>query len=527
MGEFGKAASTCPVISTGYVGMTLGELADRLRKGAVVGHRRAPHLRAAEAALAKFRPFRAAMAAVLICVLSLVTGCSTTKLDGRATSMLFNPERVGGLPVREGVSGPRPNAPGPVGNIDNTDGGVEDRLALLAVNDIEEFWHQHYASYLPGRFEPVDDLVSYDSDDPDAPSVCLGDLYGVVNALYCALSHTIAWDRGVLVPVAMQYFGEMGVVGVLAHEYGHALQFASELADIDTDVLVKEQQADCFAGVYLRSVAAGESTRFTLSTADGLNRVLGGLIFLRDPVSSQVEDAHGSALDRVSAFQMGFAGGGDQCAAIDMAEIEKRQGDLPRQLTYDAFGEPVLDSPIDEDTLSKLMQVLGDIYQLRNPPALSMKEPDCPTAPGTVPTSYCASSNTIHVDLPVLKAAGEPKTEEEDEVLLQGDNTALSMVTSRYALAVQQERGVKLDTPTAALRTACLTGMAQGQMTDEAGFDFVLSPGDADEAVSGLLTNPVVASDVNGLPAPAGFTRILAYRLGLSSNADQCFQRFS
>ncbi|MBL3753119.1 peptidase, partial [Mycobacteroides abscessus subsp. massiliense] len=62
--------------------------------------------------------------------------------------------------------------------------------------------------------------------------------------MYCIPSDLIAWDRGVLVPIAIKYFGEMGVVGVLAHEYGHALQYMSGLADKDTDVLVKEQQAD-------------------------------------------------------------------------------------------------------------------------------------------------------------------------------------------------------------------------------------------------------------------------------------------
>lgn len=463
-----------------------------------------------------------------VCAAVLVAGCASTPpvaVEGRATSMLFNPERVGGLPVADGPSGPRPDAPRPVGEVDNTDGGPEDRLALLALNDIEEFWRTNYAKYLPGEFEPVRDLVSYDSDDPDGPWVCLSDLSGLVNALYCPLSHSVAWDRGVLVPTAMRYFGEMGVVGVLAHEYGHALQYMSELADRQTEVLVKEQQADCFAGVYLRYVAAGDSERFALTTGTSLNRVLGGLIYLRDPVEAEGGgDAHGSALDRVSAFQMGFAGGADQCAAIDSAEIRKRQGDLPKQLTYDAYGDPVLDSAIDEDTLATLMRVLNSIYQPAEAPALSTAPSACGTAQ---PASYCPDTNTIHVEMAALQAIGEPKNEEEDRVLVQGDNTALSVVTSRYALAVQRERGVDLDTPVAALRTACLTGVAQGQMTEEGGLDFVLSPGDADEAVAGLLTNGVVASDVNGTPAPAGFTRILAYRLGLSSSIDECFQRFS
>nr|WP_090276550.1 peptidase [Mycolicibacterium komanii] len=462
-------------------------------------------------------------------MLLVLVGCSApTKVNGRATSMLFNPERVGGLPVEEGPSGVRANSPQPIGTVENTDRGAADRLALLAVNDIEEFWQARYSKYLPGQFEPVGSLVSYDSEDPGSPMFCLHDTFRIANATYCVLSESIAWDRGVLVPVAREYFGEMGVVGILAHEYGHALQYMAGLVDLDTDVLVKEQQADCFAGVYMHSVAAGESHRFTLSTGDGLNRVLAGLIYIRDPVMSDAAgDSHGTALDRVSAFQMGFTGGADQCAAIDLAEIEKRRGDLPQQFSYDSWGEPVLDSPIDQDTLTQLMRVLAEIFQPSSKPRLTIEQLGCSSAQVTTPTSYCPADNVIHVDLPALQEVGEPKNEDDDGVLVQGDNTALSMVTSRYALAVQQERGVRLDTPIAALRTACLTGVAQGRMTDEAGFDFVLSPGDADEAVSGLLTNPVVASDANGRPAPAGFTRILAYRLGLSSEVDECFQRFA
>ena len=181
----------------------------------------------------------------------------------------------------------------------------------------------------------------------------------------------------------------------------------------------------------------------------------------------------------------------------------------------------------DEDTLARLMAVLSQVLPVANPPTLTTQRNGCGGGAAKALTAYCPASNAIYVDFPALQAAGEPKTEDEDEVLVQGDNTALSMVTSRYALAVQRERGVNLDTPVAALRTACLTGVAQGRMTDENGADFVLSPGDVDEAVAGLLTNAVAASDVNGRPAPAGFTRILAYRLGLSSEADDCFERFS
>src|SRR5699024_8170577 len=112
----------------------------------------------------------------------------------------------------------------------------------------------------------------------------------------------------------------------------------------------------------------------------------------------------------------------------------------------------------------------------------------------------------------------------------QGDNTAISVVTSRYALAVQQQRGVDLDTPRAAMRTACLTGVAQRRMAEPidlpSGGNLVLSGGDLDEAITGLLLNGMAASDVNNDTVPSGFARILAFRSGLHGDTDQCFQQF-
>ena len=61
----------------------------------------------------------------------------------------------------------------------------------------------------------------------------------------------------------------------------------------------------------------------------------------------------------------------------------------------------------------------------------------------------------------------------------------------------------------------------------DSGTSLLLTAGDVDEAVAGLLTNGLVASDVNGDTVPAGFTRILAYRSGLPGDPDVCYQRFS
>jgi hypothetical protein len=145
------------------------------------------------------------------------------------------------------------------------------------------------------------------------------------------------------------------------------------------------------------------------------------------------------------------------------------------------------------------------------------------------PASYCPDTNTISVDLPALQKLGEAD-DESNYVLLQGDNSALSVLTSRYALAMQHENGDALDTPVAALRTACLTGVAQRAMADAvelpSGKSLMLTAGDLDEAVSGLLTNGLAASNVDGQTVPAGFTRIIAYRSGLTGGRDLCYSRF-
>lgn len=477
------------------------------------------------------RRLRAAIAcagAVLV-----VAGCSSTVVEGRALSMLNDPFRVGGLPATSGPSGPRPNAPAPTGTVVNTNNGPIDKLSLLSVNDIEEYWKSVYSQSLKGTFVPVGKLVSYDSDNPNSPIVCHSETYKLVNAFFTSRCNLIAWDRGVFMPVAQRYFGDMSVNGVLAHEFGHALQQMAKLVTKQDPTIVREQQADCFAGVYLFWVADGKSPRFTLSTADGLDHVLAGIIITRDPVmdaDTQNDDEHGSALDRISAFQMGFLNGASACAGINKQEIAQRRGDLPTTLQADRDRDPGTGGvTINQDTLSTLMEVLGKIFSPKNPPTLSYSPADCPDAKASPPASYCPATNTIMIDLPGLVKLGKA-ADEKERTLPQGDDTALSVVMSRYALAVQHERGLAMQSPWTALRTACLTGVVHRKMAEPIETpdqkELVLTAGDLDEAVSGLLTNPIVASDADGTSVPAGFTRIAAFRGGVAGNMDACYSRY-
>jgi predicted metalloprotease len=479
---------------------------------------------------------RSKSAIAAACSALLLAGCGHIVLDGQASSMLYDPERVGGLPASDGPSGPRGIALPPTGIVRNTDGGSIDRRALLAVNDIEDFWKQHYSDSFRGRFLPVSARVSYDPNSPLNPAVC-GDDAGNddFNALYCPDDDSIYWDRADLLPVAKQYFGDMAINALLAHEYGHAVQLRAKLVDDDTPPLVREQQADCFSGAYLRWVAEGHSPRFTVSTTDGLSKVLAGAIAVRDPITTPEHPTlaimeHGTALDRITAFQKGFDNGPHGCAAINAAEIEQRRGNLPKRLFNADIHERNV--PIDNNSLSTLMALLRQIFSPANPPTLSLTSANCPNGAQPKPAAYCPATNTIAVDLAALQQIGAPGDERHETILLQGDDTAFSIVTSRFTLALQHERGLPMDSLRTAMRTACLTGVAQRKMADPlqlpSGNGLVLGAGDVDKAVAGLLTNGLVASDVNGATVPAGFTRIVAFRSGLvGGDAEQCYQRFS
>lgn len=473
--------------------------------------------------------------ALATCAVLLFASCAKT-LDGKPVSVFDDPFSVAGMPATDGPTGLRPDAEEPTRDVRNTDDGEIDVLAGSSVSDVETFWAEAYGPAFPDTtFSPVADLVSWDAIDYDGV-FCGFDTFGLVNAAYCFGDRTIGWDRGVLLPSLRDDHGDIAVTMVLAHEYGHAIQRMAKLNKRGTPTLVVEQQADCLSGVYMRWVAEGNSTRFTLNTGDGLNNLLAAMLSFRDPVMSEDmydivgDDEHGSAFERISAFQFGFTDGATSCAAIDIKEIGQRRGDLPVELQDDQTGE----WPVSEESVTSIVDALTTIFSPANPPRVSFDSTaasSCPDARPSSPVSFCPATNTIAVDLPELQAMGTPVEGSDGSGLLSGDNTAYSVLTSRYMLAIQHERGgLVLDNAEAGLRTACLTGVATTKMSREVttsdGTTIALTAGDLDEAVSGLLTNGLAAGDVNGEAVPAGFSRIDAFRAGVLGDQDRCIKRF-
>ena len=465
-------------------------------------------------------------AALLACVALLVSGCGQ-ELRGTPVSVFADPFRVAGMPATDGPTGLRDDAAEPTREVTGTDGGEIDHLAVSSISDIEEFWETAYPETFDDEFTPVSDVISWDADGFDG-MFCDTDTYNLVNAAFCHDDETIGWDRGVLLPSLRRANGDMAVTMVLAHEYGHAVQLQAGMITRSTPTLVAEQQADCLAGVYMRWVAEGNSPRFTLSTGDGLNNLLAAMIAFRDPLLNEGapdvgDDEHGSAFERVSAFQFGFTDGAGSCASMDPAEIKQRRGDL---LPEDQSGE----LQITEDSVRTIMDALNILFEPAEPPELTFEPLDCPDADSDAPVTFCPATNTIAVDLPALELLGA-QSDDEDTGLVTGDNTGYSVLVSRYMQSIQhQHGGVELNTARAALRTACLTGVATTKMVDEVntpdGNTIALTAGDVDEAVSGILLNGLVASDVNGESVPSGFSRIDAFRVGVLGEQERCFKRF-
>jgi uncharacterized protein len=476
--------------------------------------------------------FGATMAA-LMSIGMLVSGCgATTVASDQAQPVMDNPWEVAGAASSTGPSGSRPGVPDTDKKADNGDNGKIDTLALNAIADIEEYWQTEYSKTFRGDFKPASKVISWSARATEAESVefCLTSTYKLVNAAYCPLDHTIGWDRAVLLPLLVDKYDEMSVVMVLAHEYGHAIQSQADLLrGFFTDALVKEQQADCLAGVFLRHVAEGNSKHFTLNTTDGLNGVLGATVAVRDRDPNDPDAVHGSAFERVTAVQMGYTQGAKSCKDINEDEIEKRRAGLPVTFEEDERDKQL---PVNKETLTTLAAQLGKSMPVKNAPKFDYAgvTRNCSSTTTTEPVSYCPGSNTIGTDIPAMaERAGEGSSAKEEPLsaIVTGDYNAAAVFVSRYALAVQQDRKLSLSgAESAGLRTACLTGVLTTKLS-EPNSDPRLSAGDLDEAVSGLLADGLAASDVNGKVVPSGYQRLEAFRTGVLSGEQACMNQFT
>lgn len=478
---------------------------------------------------------RTVLAVVLAAIVAAqLGGCARTVAGTPKALGAIDAGMVAGLPIDpDAPNGPRGGVRDAELDVDNAAGDRMDTLAVNALADIFTYWEERLPADFDERFAEPKRLVSFDSQG-EAVRLCGASTAKLVNAFYCGSEDTVAWDRGVLLPMLDDMFGEMAVVSVLAHEMGHAVQFQlrekSNIAQ-GTPTIVKEQQADCYAGGFFRWVAEGKSEHFALNLGDGLNKVLATIFFIRDPAGFDAgrKGAHGLAFDRVFAFQEGFAKGPKRCAEMDLEEIRQRITEKAREEADEEDSGEV--DITDQRYLDLLQQSLDTAFQAGDDaPKIDTRGATCDSGKATEPAAYCQDENVVAIDLDQLKRIGTPPRKGQEPGVDGagiGDFAAFGEVASRYTLGIQKAAGISLDDGMAGLRTACLTG-AWTAFTESPDADLQLAIGDLDEAVAELLgERSLIAADVNGEQIPSGFARVEAFRVGYFAGSAPCTENFS
>jgi predicted metalloprotease len=106
-------------------------------------------------------------------------------------------------------------------------------------------------------------------------------------------------------------FGDAWVYFIIAHEWGHAIQF--RLHASLTQAVPSELQADCFAGAELYGATRDRTLIFEQGDE---KEIVNGITFAADQTPWTSGADHGSALERVQAFALGKNGGMNACLPI-------------------------------------------------------------------------------------------------------------------------------------------------------------------------------------------------------------------
>ena len=262
-----------------------------------------------------------------------VTEPSTTDDDGGAPPATEPPPdttpTTEPVPTLPPIVEPQINVDIPLESVVDVDPGkpVRDYDAFLAaaLTDIDQWWTRVFPEVYGTEFQPLEGGIyaGYPERESDLPG-CGGpvtapeDLAQFV-AFYCEFGDFMVYDYAnddILAPLAAE-FGPAVMGVVLAHEYGHAVQARIGALDRRLATILTEQQADCFAGAWTGQAYLGESELLRLGDAD-VRAGLIAMLSVRDPVGTNqfVPGGHGSAFDRVGAFQEGFINGPARCAEL-------------------------------------------------------------------------------------------------------------------------------------------------------------------------------------------------------------------
>lgn len=437
----------------------------------------------------------------------------------------------------------------------------DDAVIEATLAEVEAFWTDTFPDVYGGELVPVGGgFVPY-GPDRELPE-CGGPLrYEEIaqNAFYCPSDDVIAWDTDNLTNDLLAEFGPFSLAIVMAHEYGHAVQARVPVAG---PTIATEQQADCFAGAFTAFVEDGGSDVLEVSV-DDLDSAVAGFLTLRDAPGTPAADpaAHGSAFDRVGAFQDGFLNGTERC--VEYEEIYAQGGSTVIDLQFrtqedfvnqgNAPFDPAADGDIFELTLGSLetfwLEAMPAEFDVEWDPLL----PDDqivffdPEDPSSLPECPGTDITVDDVAGEAFTCVGEVDDLGDDYVAFDvnllaehyeriGDFAVSGILAQQYAFVAQ----VLLDNletdRESLLQSDCFSGAwtgvvtvltltEGGQLFDESlglGPDagVAISAGDLDEIVQAflLLGDEEGADEAQGSP----FERVAAFRDGFLNGLGTC-----
>ena len=420
-----------------------------------------------------------------------------------------------------------------------------DGFLTAALSDIENFWKDQFPGLYGSEFKPLAGgiFAAYpDRAEPipgcGTPETTYLDIKG--NAFYCVEGDFMAYDDADLLPQLVSQLGQSAVAIVLAHEFGHAVQFRAN--EFKQPTILKEQQADCFAGAWAAHVSRGESDVIKFTDKD----VSGGLIAMiqvRDPLqlAGQIDaNSHGTGFDRVGAFQDGFNGGPERCKTFFTENRENQLINIPFTNDPNGGNLPLIDSHPDPttgaaDVVTLLPKDLTRYWTAQlaaknltlTAPTLKLfsSDGDLPTCDGidssqfTGNIVYCAASNTVFVDQQFADKSIA------DEFL--GDMSVGYLISQGYSENVQALLGSKLTGAKRALLDDCLTGawIRDDLPPQPDGRPLYLSAGDLDEAIVTAIVHGDQSSDTN--VSGTAFEKVDAFRSGVLGGMKSCQERIT
>ena len=413
-----------------------------------------------------------------------------------------------------------------------------DRFLIDAIADIESFWSDNYANVYDDTYSKLSGGVhpAYPDNTSTLPSGCAfaGDYQDVVdNAFYCDEGDFIVYDDAGLFPEFANEFGPVTVAVILAHEWGHAIQSSYRHGILYSYASTTiELQADCFAGAWVGHVRENGLNGYSISQSDITGALL-GLVQIGDAPGDSAYDplAHGSAFDRVSAFQDGFTGGLGPCVDYEVNEPQPLQfGFTPEELSRPNPG----DFPFGDEMFTSMRDDLRVFWDALVADGIDFVAPDlvlvdsedvgCDASTSSTVVrgiAWCPDSNEVVVSLPVARDYYD---------LIPGDFSVGYLIGLGYAEAVQDAIDTGLTSVDRALLSDCMVGMWSSDILPfntnpvvpdtETTPRIMLSPGDLDEAIRTAL---LLGDDEETRDLGTPFEKVDAFRQGVLFGYDGCF----